>query len=205
VVFSHPRRNSFSGAILDSFSAGLRAQGHSVEVADLYGEGFDPRLKSDDFAQFEDRPMPADIRFQQARVDRADALAFVFPVWWWSLPAMLKGWIDRVWSSGWAYTFTAERSQGLLVDRPTILLCTAGSRATTYVKYGYDLAMHTQIAVGILSYCGIHDIATHVFYEVDDNQLARKADLYLARRLGEDFLAPGRAPNDVRIHGTRPV
>ncbi len=203
-VFSHPRRDSFSGAVLDSFAAGLRARGHRVEVADLYRESFDPRLGLADLAQFDDRPMPADILGEQARVERAEALAMVFPVWWWSFPAMLKGWIDRVWSSGWAYEFAPDRSRGLLADRPTMLLCMAGSRAATYAKYGYGDAMHAQIDIGVLGYCGIRDITTHVFYEVDDDGAARRADLELARRLGMDFLAPDRVPKDIGLDSLRP-
>ena len=119
-VFCHPRRRSFTGALLDSFASGVREAGHEVELADLYSEGFDPSFRVEDYAQFQSELMPREILAEQRRVDRADALAFVFPVWWWSFPAMLKGWIDRVWSEGWAYNFTPERSKGLLRDRPTI-------------------------------------------------------------------------------------
>ena len=95
-VFCHPRRDSFTGALLDSFASGVREAGHQVELADLYREGFDPSFRAEDYAQFRSEPMPGEILAEQRRVDRADALAFVFPVWWWSFPAMLKGWIDRV-------------------------------------------------------------------------------------------------------------
>jgi NAD(P)H dehydrogenase (quinone) len=202
-MFAHPRRDSFSGAILDSLCAGLMAAGHTVEVGDLYGQGFDPRLRPEDYAQFDSLPMPADVLTEQARVERADALAFVFPVWWWSLPAMLKGWIDRVFASGWAYEFTPGRSKGLLRDRPTLLLCVAGSREATYRKYGYDAAMRTQIDIGILGYCGIRDIATEFFYEVDDDEPARPLYLERARRLGIEFLAPDRVARDVGPKGER--
>jgi NAD(P)H dehydrogenase (quinone) len=196
-VFCHPRRDSFCGAILDAFSSGLGEAGHDVEVADLYREGFDPRLRTEDYAQFAGEAMPGDVLAEQARVERAQALAFVFPVWWWSLPAPLKGWIDRVFSSGWAYDFTPGRSRGLLADRPTMLLCTAGSREATYRKYAYDVAMHTQIDVGILGYCGLRDIATHFFYEVDDDEASRPLYLARARRLGDAFLARDRVVRDV--------
>src|SRR5512147_694627 len=131
-LFCHPRRDSFSGAVLDAFCTGLQEDGHAVEIADLYREGFDPRLRLEDYAQFEDRPMPDDVLAEQARVERARAMAFVFPVWWWSFPGLLKGWVDRVFSSGWAYDFTPGRSRGLLEDRPTLLICVAGSRRATY-------------------------------------------------------------------------
>lgn len=127
-VFAHPWPHSFTGSILHSAVRGVQAAGHSVEIADLYAEGFDPVLRHADYAQFDHKPMPEDVRREQARVDRSDALLFVFPVWWWSFPAMLKGWFDRVWSEGWAYTFTPEKSRGLLTHRPVLMLCVAGSR-----------------------------------------------------------------------------
>ncbi len=83
-----PWAHSFTGSILQSAVRGLRAAGHSVEIADLYAEGFDPVLRRADYAQVEHKPMPDDVRREQARVDRSDALMFVFPVWWWSFPAM---------------------------------------------------------------------------------------------------------------------
>ena len=131
-VFAHPRRESLTGALLDRFLAGLQAGGEqTVEIADLYREGFDCRFQAADYAQFEGAPMPEIVRAEQARVDRADALVFVFPVWWWSFPAVLKGWIDRVFSEGWAYHFEPGVSRGRLKARPVQLLGVAGSRAST--------------------------------------------------------------------------
>jgi NAD(P)H dehydrogenase (quinone) len=171
----------------------VRAAGHSVEIADLYAEGFDPLLRHADYAQFEHKPMPEDVRREQARVERSDALMFVFPVWWWSFPAMLKGWFDRVWSEGWAYSFTPERSRGLLTYRPVLMLCVAGSRYVTYEKYGYDQAMRTQIDIGVMSYAGLHDVRSQFFYEVDDDPGSHEEHLRLAYDLGKTFLATERA------------
>jgi NAD(P)H dehydrogenase (quinone) len=193
-VFCHPRRDSFTGALLDSFAAGIAEAGHEMELADLYREGFDPSFRPEDYAQFRSEPMPEKILAEQRRVERADALAFVFPVWWWSFPAMLKGWIDRVWSEGWAYNFTPERSKGLLRDRPTILLGSAATSAPTYRKYRYDEAMRVQIDIGILSYCGIRSVATHIFHDVDADAEARHRHLLRARELGGAFSQQAREP-----------
>ena len=187
-VFCHPRRDSFTGALLDAFAAGIAQAGHDVELVDLHREGFDPRFRPEDYAQFRAEPMPQEVLAEQRRVDRSDALAFVFPVWWWSFPAMLKGWIDRVWSEGWAYTFTPERSKGMLRDRPAILLGSAATGAATYRKYGYDAAMKVQIETGILGYCGITRCAAHIFHDVDSDAEARRVHLIRAREIGFEFL-----------------
>ncbi len=195
IVFAHPRRESLTGAILDRFTAGLGAGGrHEIEIADLYREGFDCRFQPEDYAQFQAAPMPDVIRAEQARVDRADALAFVFPVWWWSFPAVLKGWIDRVFSEGWAYSFEPGVSRGRLRDRPVQLIGVAGSRESTYRKYGYGEAMRVQIDTGILGYCGLRDVAVELYYDVEQSPENRMRCLDAAEALGRGFLAPDRAP-----------
>jgi NAD(P)H dehydrogenase (quinone) len=186
-VFAHPLRGSFTGALLDAFLAGLAEAGHGAEVADLYRENFDPRFQPEDFAQFKGGAMPEAIRREQARVDRAEGIAFVFPVWWWSFPAILKGWIDRVMSQGWAYDFSPARSRGQLADRPVLLLGSAGSREGTYRKYRYDEAMAIQIDIGILGYCGLRNLSTRILYDVNEDPAILAAHLAEARRCGREF------------------
>ncbi|WP_163564806.1 NAD(P)H-dependent oxidoreductase, partial [Klebsiella pneumoniae] len=64
----------------------------------------DPRFTADDIAaHLREAPPPADVIAEQNRIDRTDALVLVYPVYWWSMPGLLKGWIDRVFTNGWAY------------------------------------------------------------------------------------------------------
>jgi NAD(P)H dehydrogenase (quinone) len=192
-VYAHPLRQAYTGAILDAFLAGLtEAAPHTAELADLYREGLETRLQPEDYAQFRGETMPEEIRREQVRVDRADALAFVFPVWWWSFPAILKGWFDRVFSEGWAYNFEPGLSRGRLRDRPVILLGVAGSRESTYRKYGYGEAMRVQIDVGLLGYCGLRDVETHVLYDVEQSPENRQRYLVEAREIGRRFGSPTR-------------
>jgi NAD(P)H dehydrogenase (quinone) len=193
-IFAHPRRDSYTGAVLDALIAGLADGGHEAEIADLYREGIETRLQPEDYAQFRGEDMPADVRLEQARVDRAEALAFVFPVWWWSFPAILKGWIDRVFSEGWAYSFTPGVSRGRLHDRPTLLLGIAGSRESTYRKYGYGEAMRVEIDTGILGYCGLRDVEMRILYDVEQNRELREHYLAEAREIGQWFLSEARQP-----------
>jgi|SRR5579872_177277 len=193
-VFAHPRRDSYTGAVLDALVCGLAEAGHDTELADLYREGIETRLQPEDYAQFKGEAMPAEVLREQARVDRAEALAFVFPVWWWSFPAVLKGWIDRVFSEGWAYSFTPGLSRGRLRDRPTLLLGTAGSRESTYRKYGYAEAMGVQIDTGILGYCGLRDVEMRILYDVEQNPGLRECYLAEVREIGRRFLAADRQP-----------
>lgn len=83
VVFDHPRRNSFGGAVLDSVLAGLRDAGHRAEVADLRAEEFDPRLPEEDEPDWSnaDKRYSDRVLSEQLRIARNDALCFVFPIW----------------------------------------------------------------------------------------------------------------------------
>ena len=182
-VFSHPRRQSLSGAVLDAFADGLRAAGHEVEIADLHGEGFDPVMTEADEPDWNDsrkRYSEAVLR-EQERIARNDALAFVFPVWWWSLPAMLKGWIDRVWNNGWAYGDTK-----LPHSRAVLLALAAGSQRS-YEKNKYDAAVAAQVVHGIMHYCGIADARLHMLYDTLDDDATRVALIAQARELGTTF------------------
>ena len=88
IVFAHPNPQSFNGAVLEAFTSGLQEAGHTLEVVDLYGIGFDPCLSSDEIiAQFTGGQLPQDVLEQQEKVGQADVLAFIYPVWWWRGPA----------------------------------------------------------------------------------------------------------------------
>jgi NAD(P)H dehydrogenase (quinone) len=188
VIFSHPRRNSFCGAVMDSFLAGLAAAGHEAEVADLHAEGFDPRMIEADEPDWDDpdKRYSSAVLAEQARISRNDAMAFVFPVWWWSIPAMLKGWVDRVWNNGWAY------GSMTLPHRRALLIGTASGTSATYDERQYGTAMQTQLLVGIMHYCGIAAADLELMFDVMDAAEIRKRHLARAHELGETF-APGQA------------
>lgn len=192
-IYVHPRRTSFTHAVLTAFRAGLDAAGHESTVADLHAEGFAPAFSEIDFGQFEGGETPADVLSEQTRVLAHDAMVFVFPVYWWSFPALLKGWIDRVLTSGWAYEFTLESSRGLLRDRPVLLLMTAGSSERTYQRYAYGEAMQRAIVTGIFGYCGVHTVRSEFLFEVGDDRAVLARHLARAHALGAAF---SRAPTE---------
>ena len=183
VVYSHPRRHSFCGAVLDHFVSGLEEAGHQAEIADLHREGFDPRMSEADEPDWNDpdKRYSDVVLAEQARIERNEALAFVFPVWWWSLPAMLKGWIDRVWNNGWAYGLHQ------LPHSRALLMATASASAATYQRQRYDEAMDVQLLVGTMNYCGIARAELELFFDITDSAESRAACLASAQRLGLGF------------------
>ena len=183
VVFDHPRRESFCAAVRDSLMAGLRSAGHVPELANLREEGFDPRLPVDDEPDWDDsdKVYSPEVLAEQARIARNDALAFVFPVWWWSFPATTKGWIDRVWNNGWAY---GERK---LPQQSALLIGTASANAETYAKRRYDEAMNIQLCTGMMDYCGIPRSHLELMYDVMESAETRAALLARAHHLGATY------------------
>lgn len=188
-VFCHPNRHSLTGAVLDSFVSGSRAAGHEVEIADLYREGFDPLLSERDLEQFDGVAMPEDVLAQQARVERCDALCLVFPLWWWGMPAMLKGWLDRVWSAGWAYEADDDPEGTLLDPRTCVILCPAGASQRMLDKYQYDKAIDNIWRFGTLDYCGMTDRRIHLMLNANRPGMG-EAHLQTAYRAGLDIALP---------------
>jgi len=106
VVFAHPHRASFSHASLERVLAGLARGGHEVDLLDLYAEGFDPVLHESEWLDYMNDPgktRSGALADHVARIERAEGLVFVFPTWFFGLPAILKGWFDRVWLPGVAF------------------------------------------------------------------------------------------------------
>jgi len=97
VIHCHPRPGSFNAAIRDLVLAKLTAAGAEVRLRDLYAEGFQPVLTPDEWSGYLDSPANrAPVERHCADVQWCDTLIFVYPTWWYGLPAMLKGWLDRV-------------------------------------------------------------------------------------------------------------
>lgn len=168
VLFAHPQPESLTGETARTLAAALRtAEGHTAEVADLAADGFDPRFTATDLAAMRGQtPVPADVRREQQRVERADAVVLVYPVYWWGMPGLLKGWIDRVISYGWAYG-DDEVHADALSRRDIHLLALAGTDPGTYARHGYTESMRTGIEHGIFEYCGATVASSHVIYDTE--------------------------------------
>lgn len=174
IVFAHPERASFSAALKDQAVATLQAQGHTVAVSDLYAMKWSPALGPDDFDgeranadyldlsreqehAFAQKSHSADVSAEQAKVTAADVVLFHFPVWWFSMPAILKGWVDRVFSRGFAYSAGKKYESGHFKGKLAMVCLTTGTASTLYEPNGIDGDLHHvlwPIHNGILAYTG---------------------------------------------------
>lgn len=163
VLYCHPNPGSFCHAILEIVVETLRGKGHEVKVKDLYGEAFDPVLKDSDVKALQAGKTPTDITAEQNLVAWAEAITVIYPVWWTGLPAMLKGYIDRVFALEFAYTFGPDGPKGLLGGRKVIVLSTQGAFKEAYDTSGMTDAMKKTTDVGIWSFCGM-EVLEHRFF-----------------------------------------
>lgn len=161
VVWAHPRIDSLTGTIAQDVEDALRRLGVGVDVIDLYRSGFNGALREADEPDWDniDRPYSDEVMDYASRTREADAVIFIFPVWWYSLPALLKGYIDRVWNHGIFYG--GGRRSGLVAVRWIGL---AGDSSEAFRKRRYDDMMAHHLNVGIAGFCGVNDSRLELLY-----------------------------------------
>jgi putative NADPH-quinone reductase len=179
VVLAHPNSDSFSHAIADRACAGLRSAGHEVQMLDLYALGFRATMSPDDHVAYHGDhpaidPMVAD---HGALILAADALVFVYPTWWSSLPAILKGWLERVMVPGVAFVFNDKGKvrPGLTNVRRIIGISTYGS-PRSYVRFINDNGRRTLTRALRLN-TGAHTRTSWLgLYAIDRSTMQQRTD-----------------------------
>ncbi|QND63183.1 NAD(P)H-dependent oxidoreductase [Mesorhizobium loti] len=208
IVYAHPEAKSFNGAMKDLAVETLTRAGHDVVVSDLYAMGFNPvagpgdisgerndpdffSLPREQTAAYEVGALSADINAEIDKVKRADFVLFQFPVWWFGMPAMLKGWADRVFARGFAYLPGRKYDTGMFKGKLAMVAATTGTSADTYAPDGIDgdiLTVLWPIHNGLLRYSGFDVLPPFVAYmpgRVGDD--GRKAYLETYRKRLEDI------------------
>lgn len=212
IVYAHEEPHSFNAAMKNLAIATLEEQGHSVVVSDLYWMKFKAVADAGDFLERRDKSylkrqmeekaaaalgtLSHDIVIEQQKLLAADLVLFQFPLWWFGLPAMLKGWVDRVMTMGFAYDAGQRYDQGGLKGRRAMLALTTGGPEASYAQAGINGAMDSilfPIQHGILYFCGLEVLPPFVAYgPARQNGEQRHAELERYRRhlLALDTLEP---------------
>jgi len=194
IVVAHPDPASLTHAVAARIGQAITGADarNTVTVADLAAEGFDPRFNTADIGLFKQAAaVPADVAAEHARVDVADALVLVYPLYWWSFPALLKGWIDRVFTQGWAYADGADGKVEKKLQRLQVhLVGIGGAGAEMIERRGYGAAMKTQIDMGIFDYCGATVRSSTLLLDADSGQA--QAHLQTAADIGLTIGTPAR-------------
>ena len=117
VIFAHPLEDSYAAALRNAVVETLSAAGHRVDLCDLYKEHFDPVMSWHERGVYKDTVNNlAGVREHVERLRQAEGIIFVFPSWWYGMPAILKGYLDRVWLPGVAFEFGAQAIRPLLTS-----------------------------------------------------------------------------------------
>ena len=170
IVTAHPDSTSYTHAAVARIAEGLNSvPDTSSDILDLASSRFDPVFGVPDNDLFHGcGQTPADVVEQQRLVDKADVLVLAFPVYWWSMPAIMKGWVDRVFIRNWAFDDDpAKKTTGLLGRLKGQIVAIGGVDSGTYERRGYLDAMQTQIVQGIFGYCGIQPIGMDLLLPID--------------------------------------
>ncbi|HZF85041.1 MAG TPA: NAD(P)H-dependent oxidoreductase [Burkholderiaceae bacterium] len=212
LVHAHPEAQSLNGTLSRFMRSHLEAAGHALQVSDLHAMRWKATLDADDFpARDRDTPFrPAsdsqhafatgqqtgDVAAEQAKLLWADTVILQFPMWWFSMPAILKGWVDRVYAYGFAYGVGehSERrwgdryGEGTLAGKRAMLVVTAGGWASHYGPRGINGPIDDllfPIQHGILYYPGFSVLPPFVVYRSDRMDAERLAQTQgeLAARL----------------------
>ncbi|RAI01838.1 NAD(P)H dehydrogenase [Acuticoccus sediminis] len=194
LVYAHPEPRSLNGSLRTVAVRELEASGHEVQVSDLYADGWKSQVDRADFPSLspDERLVPAaasgtdfvagtltaDVMSEIAKLHWADALILQFPMWWFAMPAILKGWVDRVFAYGFAYG-VGEHSdrrwgdrygEGTLAGKRAMLIVTAGGWEEHYAERGINGPIDDllfPINHGILYYPGYEVLPPYVVYRVD--------------------------------------
>lgn len=175
IIIAHPVPGSLSHALVDQIANKFVGSKIRIKIADLHAEGFAPAMTAADIGLYRGTgQLTPDIAAEHARIEWADMLLLVFPVYWWSVPALLKGWFERVFTGGWAYKIDADgRVVGNMRDIPVRLIATGAGDELGYDRHGYAQAIRTQILEGVFGFCGVKDVRIATLLEADDADLER--------------------------------
>ena len=203
IVHAHPEPTSFCAALKDAAVARLSSRGHEVVVTDLYAEGFNPVAGRHDFLSmhdarrfhYQDEQLHAargggfspELRRDQERLLWCDLLMFVFPLWWSNMPAILKGWVDRVLAYGVAYLDVLRFEKGMLRGRCGLACVTTGGTVERFSPggvYGPIEQILRPVQRGVFEYLGLEALPPFAAYaapRVDDETRAAYLRAWLAR------------------------
>lgn len=160
IVWAHPRADSLTANVVKEIHDQAVSQGINVASLDLYRSNFESVLSIDDEPDWHNaaKQYSPDIHRLFAELDAHDTVVMVFPVWWFSFPAIMKGYLDRVWTNGLAY---GEGST--LKGKKFRYVALAGGTESGFKKYGWEKNM-TDYAIGMMSYLGVDDTKIDFLY-----------------------------------------
>jgi NAD(P)H dehydrogenase (quinone) len=175
IIYSNHHHGNFNEELLEKIKAHLLREGHEFVVRDLYKLDFNPVLKTRDFELISSGNIPEDIGREQDFVRWADMLIFIYPVWWGGMPAIVKGYIDRIFSWGFAYKSNGNGPYPLLTNKKVMIMSTMGQSREEY-ENGMFQSMNLINTEGIFGFCGIEVVGQHYFTSIHNITQVQKEE-----------------------------
>ncbi|PIC79981.1 NAD(P)H dehydrogenase [Sporosarcina sp. P18a] len=166
VVYAHPDNKSLNYSIKETVVESLKKNGHEVVVRDLYELNFQPVLTPEDLISMSQGVIPEDIKIEQEFIAEADVITFIYPIWWTGLPAILKGYVDRVFAYGFAYSSGEEGTIKLLKGKKGFIINTHAHPNEVYDEIGMTTALKLTSDIGIWDFTGIEPVDHLLFGSV---------------------------------------
>lgn len=177
VIVVHPSGRAFTRLLADTYTAAVRALGHEVLVRDLYAMNFDPRLHVDELPSRAGGEPRTEVLIERAMLKDVDVFAFFYPIWFGSPPAMLKGYIERVFGAGFGYeSIKGGGNKPLLGGRKMISFTSTGSENTWLVDSGSWNAVRKIFNERLTSACGLESVEHLNFGGVDADMPPGRAE-----------------------------
>jgi NAD(P)H dehydrogenase (quinone) len=154
IIYSNHHGDNFNYRLVERLKSTITQSGDELVVRDLYKMNFDPVLRTRDFEMISAGNPPEDIRKEQELIKWADILLFIYPIWWGGMPAIVKGYIDRVFSWGFAYKSNGNGPYPLLTDKKAILMNSFGQSRAEY-EMGMFAAMNRVNSEGVFGFSGV--------------------------------------------------
>ncbi|CAI8737570.1 NAD(P)H-dependent oxidoreductase [Chryseobacterium sp. IT-36CA2] len=189
IIYAHPNESSLNHTLLNTVIETLQSHNEEIIVRDLYKIGFDPVLSLADMQGQRMGEISDDIKTEQEHISWAEQITFIYPIWWTGLPAMMKGYIDRVFSYGFAYRYDQGIQKGLLKGKKTVIINTHGKSHEEYEKTGMDKALTLTSDNGIFIYSGL-EIIKHLFFDKADKASQENLEIWKdqIRNLYSDYV-----------------
>ncbi len=165
VILGHPSTDSLNKIIQEEIVQLYKFHGSDIVIRDLYRIGFNPILSEKDIKAARSGKVLPDVKVEQEYIRKSDVITFIYPIWWTSMPAIVKGYIDRVFSYGFAYSFTSTNvMKKLLKGKKVIIVNTHGSSAEFYRSNGVYEAMNRLTEEHIFEVCGL-EVVLHYYLD----------------------------------------
>lgn len=182
IVVSHPAEDSFTMGLARSYAAELEKLGHQQRTSDLYRMGFNPVLAAQELLPVSAvHAACADVAKAQDDIRAVDVLTIIYPLWWLSMPAMMKGYVDRVFARGFAYEAHHGTVHGLLSGKKAVLITISGAPLPALVKSGDWNAVQMLQDTHVLRSAGF-ELLEHLHFDQVVPELPRAvAEQHMAR------------------------